>query len=163
MFLSIFTLANLAFATSPFLTWEDFEKAPEPKALVFISSDCPCSKAHIEHIKSVADENSSLNVFGVATEPMTKEKSIEYYKSISFPVIQDDQQVLVKKYKALKTPHLTLVDKKQIIYQGGVTNSINPKYASKHYFKDVAQALTAKKPLPFNKGRSLGCYIKRLK
>lgn len=163
MFLSIFMIFGVTNASTPFLTWENFEEAPAPKALVFISKDCPCSRAHIDHINKIAKDNPSLKVFGVATEAIKGQKSIDYYQGISMPVIQDDEQNLIKKYKALKTPHLTLINKGRIAYQGGVTNSISPKYASKLYFSDVATAITEKKPLPFNKGRSLGCYIKRLK
>ena len=162
MFLNIFMILNLALATSPFLSWESFEKSPSPKALIFISKNCPCSKAHVEHIKKISKNNPILNTFVVASEPINNQKAEEYYKNIEISVIKDNEQRLIKKYKALKTPHLTLIDKGSVVYQGGVTNNINPKYASKLYFKEVANALTENKPLPFQKGRSLGCYIKRL-
>ena len=154
---------NVAFAASPFLNWKNFESSPSPKALVFISKNCPCSRAHIEHIKQISKNNPDLKVFAVATEPIKSQEALEYYKNVGLNVIKDDKHRLIKKYKALKTPHLTLVNRGSVVYEGGVTNNISPKHASKLYFKEVAFALTEEKPLPFSKGRSLGCYIKRLK
>jgi len=147
--------------TTKFYKPIDFEKTNEPKALVFISSECPCSKAHIEHIKKVASENKILNLFAVATSPMNKTKEVSYYKQVGLKVIYDKKNHLLKKYKALKTPHLSIINNNKIIYQGGVTNKTSPLKATKFFFKEVASAISKNESTPYKQGVSLGCYIKR--
>ena len=65
-------------------------------------------------------------------------------------------------FKALKTPHAFVVDKAgDVVYQGGVTNSISPDKDSKFYLKEVLSSLSSTNKSPYEYKRALGCYIKR--
>lgn len=158
-----FSFANTQTTASDFLSWQDFEKESSPKSLVFISSECPCSKSHIKHIKSVISKNPKMKVFAVSTESMEDQEVKDYYKNLGLTVIKDKESVLLNKYKALKTPHVTVIESGKIVYQGGVTNKKDPKSATKFYFRDVLKALSSNTPPPYKNGRSLGCYIPRSK
>lgn len=145
------------------VTIEDFKKTPPPKSLVFISATCPCSKAHVEHIKQVTENNTKIKNFFVATESKINTKDQNYYKSMGINPIFDEQQFLIKKYKALKTPHAVIINHDdKISYEGGVTNKNNPETASKFYFKRALKSVAQNKKPKITKGRSLGCYIKRI-
>ncbi len=162
---------------SLFMAWSHdtsvFDKdTSDYKALVFLSDECPCSRSHIDHLNSLSQ--SGLKVFGVISEPLNdsmseerKKQLTEYFKpdKFSFPLIDDPQQLLVKKYKALKTPHVTLFKKTntgyEIIYEGGVTNQKDFHKSSQKYLAENWQAITAGRPLKYARGHSLGCYIRR--
>ena len=153
----------LGFAlASEFLSLQDFkEESSSTKSLIFVSSKCPCSRSHIEHIKDISLKNPKVKVFAVATETLKEGEVKTYYEDLGLPVIVDKKKVLLKRYKALKTPHVTLIKDDHVIYQGGVTNRKDPESATKFYFRDVLSAVSSKTPSPYKNGRSLGCYIPR--
>jgi hypothetical protein len=162
-------IANVSFG---FATPQKFESDTSPlKALVFVSSSCPCSRSHIEHLNQLNKDNPDLQLFAVITDPNATATEVlsEYYspKNFQFSIIQDSQQSLVKKYRALKTPHVVLLERQKdqsykMIYEGGVSNHRTFAKADKKFLAENLQALSKNQPLPYQQGRSLGCYIRRL-
>ncbi len=149
-----------------------FEKEnSELKALVFLSASCPCSRSHIDHLNKLNASNSNLKVFGVITDdqsPSNLKKLEQYYtkENFKFPILKDPTQSLVKKYDALKTPHVVLLKKQkngkfQKIYEGGVTDQRQFSRSKNKFLAENLAALKQSKPIPHEKGRSLGCYIRR--
>lgn len=142
------------------------------KVLVFLSSTCPCSNSHVQHLNELNNVDSRIQFFGVITDNMKSRNSNEisgYYsgKGFSFPLIEDQQQILIKKYKALKTPHVTVLKRDQngkysTVYEGGVTDSRFFDRAKKYYLKENLNALLKGNELKFKNGKSLGCYIRRI-
>jgi hypothetical protein len=143
------------------------------KALVFLSEACPCSRSHINHLNELQEKYPELKIFGVISEPPKNEeekKDVDkYFKgtAFKFPILADDKQVLVGRYGALKTPHLTLFEKKakgtyEVIYQGGVTNQRDFEKSNVKYFAENMEQLTHGKVVKYKNGQSLGCYIRRL-
>lgn len=144
-------------------TIDDFYKAKTPKSLIFISAECPCSKAHIAHINEITKRHPQIKNFYVATESPLTQKHIQYYKESGLNPIVDEKQILIKKFKALKTPHSIILDQNnKVVYEGGVTNKKDPSSANKMYFEEAALSVSENKTPKITQGRSLGCYIKRI-
>jgi hypothetical protein len=170
----MFTILLFAFsAQAETVEIKDFDADTSPiKALVFLSDACPCSRSHVEHLNQLKADG--LNIYGVISEPPyagmpTERRQIqeEYFKSagFQFPFVNDPTQSLVKKYHALKTPHVTLFQKQgdhyEIIYEGGVTNQKDFAKSTVHYLEENWHALKAGHAPKYNHGFSLGCYIRR--
>ena len=162
MHLLITMLSTILF-TSNATTVDDFTNAKSPKSLIFISAVCPCSNAHIEHIKEITEAHPGIKNFYVATESKITPEHLSYYKKIGVDPIIDEKQTLVKKYKALKTPHSVILnDKGAVVYEGGVTNKKDPDSANILYFKEASASVSNNETPQITKERSLGCYIKRI-
>ena len=169
----IFTFLFLFITSAQAASYEDasdfFKKTDDYKALVFLSKDCPCSKSHVSHLNELQQEFKAIPLYGVIAD-LADEKEIASYfnsKNISFPLISDPQQKLVKQFKALKTPHVVLLKKQpnnqySVIYEGGVSDQRDGAKAKTFFLKENLLALQNNKPLPYAQGKSLGCYIRRL-
>lgn len=143
------------------------------KVLLFLSKGCPCSHSHVKHLNEIAERyKEDVALFGVITDIFDKKskEQIENYfakTNFKFSIIKDEEQFLVKNYKALKTPHTVVLSKKadgayEIVYQGGVTNSKSFTKSNKKFLSENLEALTHGQPLKYAVGKSLGCYIRRL-
>lgn len=142
------------------------------KVVVFLSSHCPCSKSHVDHLNTLNKAYKNVHFYGVATDIFnqnTKDALDEFYhsKGFNFPIIKDDKQNLVDRFKALKTPHVTILkkDKKnhyKMIYSGGVSDHRIFEQSHKHYLEENLEALSKGLSLKYIHGKSLGCYIRRL-
>ncbi|MCJ8275333.1 MAG: redoxin domain-containing protein [Bdellovibrionales bacterium] len=139
------------------------------KALVFLSHKCPCSRSHVDHMKSLLTQYTDLKIYGVISEPLEENdsKGRNYFSPdrFPFPIIEDPQQSLVKKYRALKTPHVSLFQKRsnkfELIYEGGLTDQKVFNQSGTFYLAENLEALSkGLKPI-HRQGFSLGCYIKR--
>ena len=136
--------------------------------LVFLSHQCPCSQSHRLHLNDIAKNFPQIPIYGVISEPIRDEDAVLTYfndKDFYFPLIRDDQQILVNKYAALKTPHASLIkkldDSEQILYEGGVTDKAQFSPQATQYLAENLKQLSQGQPLAHRFGRSLGCYIKR--
>ncbi len=158
----------------PMMSWGSFQ-SPEAfeqnksdlKVLVFLSEKCPCSRSHVDHLNKIFKENPGVGIYGVISAPPQteeeKEMVKEYFSSsnFKFPLIEDPNQLLVKKYKALKTPHVTMFKGGKLIYQGGLTSNRSFKNSGKKFLAENLLSLKLGKPLKHKHGPSLGCYIRR--
>ncbi len=168
IFFGLFLWPSLSF--SKVQSMESFYQDPsENKILVFISESCPCSKSHINHLNEVATDNSDYSFYGVITDVIKSEEDKKrvknYYKKtkFKFPILKDSKKVLVKKYKALKTPHVTLISKGEVLYQGGLTDKKSFKESGKKYLAENLKSLKETGKVKYRFGMSLGCYIRRTK
>lgn len=154
-------------------TAQDFAKdQSQLKALVFLSATCPCSKSHVDHLNQMQKQYADLKLYAVITDsltPHTLEVVRSYYSpaNFNFSVIKDESQVLLTQYKALKTPHIVLLERQKsgtykTIYEGGVSNQRQFSRSRKKFFQENLVAYFKGEKLPYRRGRSLGCYIRRL-
>ncbi len=160
--------------SSSFLQPDDFENQNNTnKVLIFLSKDCPCSHSHIEHINKLTRDFPNFSFFGVITDTISDKnitKLENYYSNhnFKFPIIKDKFQILVKKYKALKTPHAIVISSRfkntnsYIVYSGGVSDSYKFSNFKKLYLKENLISLSQTNTLKYAHGKSLGCYIRRL-
>lgn len=134
--------------------------------VVFISAKCPCSASHEAILNELAKEYSKdgFEFIGVhANQDESKVLASSHFKNsnLSFPVVNDAGAKIANAMKALKTPHVFIIQKDKIVYEGGVDDSADAAQAEKHFLKDALQELKADKPVTLAKARALGCVIKR--
>lgn len=142
--------------------WSESRKG---SVIVFLSSSCPCSHAHIGHLIDLAKTFPDLNFIGVhsnANESFAD--SEKYFKSLNlpFPVIQDNSSEWADRLKAYRTPHAFVVTTEgDLAYQGGVTSSADPKNADSYYLKVTLKKFLAGERIESSRTRVLGCQIAR--
>lgn len=132
--------------------------------LIFLSCKCPCSDSHIDTIKSLSKKFINYKFIGVHSNyNESKEDALQYFtkKDLGFPVIHDKDSRLAKKFGALKTPHVYILNNNgEVIYAGGVTDRSNAKNSKKQYLEmalnDIKNSKTPRTP----KTKTLGCYLK---
>lgn len=134
------------------------------KVFVFLSKDCPCSKANLSLLNEYVSAFPLVDFIGIhAMKNKTPEdlKNFEI-QNINFPVYNDTELIITRKFHALKTPHAFITSPNgEIIYMGGVTNSMMPKNAKTFYLKDALSELAQNKPITTKESKTLGCYIVR--
>lgn len=135
--------------------------------IVFLSDTCPCTDSHLQHLNQLASTYKKYNFIGIHSNVITNLKTTSsYYKKskVSFPVLSDKYFELANKFRAKKTPHIFILnDKKELLYSGGITNSILFKNAKKLYLKNALQDLNSNQPIKNKRTRTLGCAIDRSK
>jgi hypothetical protein len=142
--------------------WSESQKG---SVLVFLSSSCPCSHAHVGHLTELVKTYPEIKFIGVhsnADESLAE--SEKYFKSLNlpFPVIQDNSSEWADRLKAYRTPHAFLVTSEgELAYQGGVTSSADPKKADSFYLKVTLKKFLAGEQIESSRTRVLGCQIAR--
>ena len=136
-----------------------------PTVVVFLSSSCPCSMAHIDHLITLAKDFPQVKFIGVHSNANeSQEEAQKYFQSLDlpFPVIQDNSSEWADRLKAYRTPHAFLISPSgEILYQGGVTSSADPKKADAFYLKVTLKNILSGKKIENTHTRVLGCQIAR--
>jgi len=138
-------------------------KLKKATVLIFLSSTCPCSDSHVSIVKSLSKKFTDFQFVGVHSNyNEDKGKAAEYFKEkdFSFPIIYDAETVIAKKFGALKTPHVFILNNQsEIIYNGSVTDSANAQTAKEQFLEkalvEISNGLTPSTP----RKKTLGCYI----
>lgn len=142
--------------------WSESKKGT---VLVFLSSSCPCSHAHIGHLNDLSKTYSEIKFIGVHSNANESiDVSAKYFKSLklSFPVIQDNLTEWADRLKAYRTPHAFIITSEgKLVYQGGVTSSANPEKADSFYLKVTLKKFLGGEKLESSRTRVLGCQIAR--
>ena len=131
----------------------------------FLSSKCPCSNSHLKHLIDLQEKFPQFLFIGIHSNKKGKKKEIQSFfrtKKLSFPLLFDSSLELANSFRALKTPHIFVISKKgELLFHGGITNSINFKFATKFYLKEALTKIKNKKPLEKIYARAIGCSIAR--
>ncbi len=141
----------------------------EYKVIVFLSVLCPCSRSHVEHLNDLQEKYKEVSFHGVIVDSVEYQKLIQDYFTadrFSFSLLKDPQQVLIRDFNALKTPHIVLLKRQsngkyKRLYEGGLSNQRDFSKSSRRYLQENLLALFEGRDLPYKHGRSLGCYIRR--
>ncbi|GAB4017592.1 MAG: hypothetical protein Fur0010_18310 [Bdellovibrio sp.] len=135
------------------------------KVLIFMNRHCPCTKAHYQHLNLLAQKNPHVAFYGIHSLKGDEMKEVrEFYRlnQMQFPLINDPKLIWANALKAVKTPHVfVLDDQDEILYQGAVTNSRDAERASEFFLKEVLEDISQGKELRHKETRSLGCAIVR--
>lgn len=179
---SLLTLALILAALSPFsasakteITGTDLltnksvtvtnDAGKKGLVVVFLSAICPCSNSHVSEINSLSEEFKDFTFIGVHSNSEEELKmSTDYFKEVNlkFPIIQDVKYGLANKYKALKTPHVFIINSSdQILYQGAVSDSRQFPDAKEKLLRESLKALQKGQKISNPKTRPLGCVISR--
>jgi hypothetical protein len=143
-------------------SWSESKKG---SVLVFLSSSCPCSHAHIGHLIDLTKTYPEMKFIGVHSNANeTTVESEKYFRSLNlpFPVIRDNDTEWADRLKAYRTPHAFVVTPEGILaYQGGVTSSADPEKADSFYLKVTLKKFLAGEKIESSRTRVLGCQIAR--
>lgn len=144
------------------INWQDNKKG---SVIVFLSSQCPCSNAHIEHIIDLKKTFPDIHFYGIhsnVNEALEKSKSYFKQKLLPFPVIKDNSSEWADRLKAFRTPHAYLITPEgTVAYQGGVTSSADPAKADSFYLKVILKKFLTGQKIDQSRSRVLGCEIAR--
>jgi hypothetical protein len=151
----------------------DFKESPkEIQVLLFLSSTCPCSMSHMDHIYELRHKYSKVQFWGVISDT-TRDgglaDTVEAFFRDAFrylPIIHDPKQELIRKYGALKTPHVVVIRRQgkeeHILAHGGVSDNRNFSQSQVRYLELNLEALSSAQSIPHPESRSFGCYIRRI-
>ena len=134
--------------------------------VVFLSAKCPCSQSHEVTLANLAKEfgPQGFRFVGVhSNSDESSELSIAHFKSsaLPFPVVQDQSSQLATAFGALKTPHVFVLQKGELVFSGGVDNSKTSSNANQHYLRLALEKISEGKLPEVREVRTLGCVIQR--
>lgn len=145
-------------------------KVTQGTVILFLSSRCPCSNAHIPAVQDLAAQFKSpefqfVGINSNANEEADDEinKTKDYFKRLllSFPVLGDPSSKIADQLGAKKTPHAFLINPQgKILFQGGIDESHSEK-GTELFLKNALLAVKAGKEPEKKEARAVGCIIKR--
>ncbi|MFN8282863.1 MAG: thioredoxin family protein [Chitinophagales bacterium] len=143
--------------------------------ITFTCNHCPYAKAYEDRIIALNSKYASLGYPVIAINPndATQYPDDSYAnmqlrtkeKGFSFPYLYDETQEIAKKYGALKTPHVFVVQKvagKLVVqYIGAIDDNWEDAAAVKEkYVESAVDALLAGKPITVTSTKAIGCGVK---
>lgn len=143
----------------------DFAAQKKPTVVIFLSKDCPCSKGNLDYLNDLSKEFKEVQFIGVHSKKGTRPEEVSNYlqdKKLNFDVLNDSDLKIADQFKALKTPHVFVVNASgEILYNGGVTNTTFPSNAKEHFLKITLNEIQNHLPVSNAETRTLGCFITR--
>ena len=119
--------------------------------ITFLSTKCPCSNSHLPHLLELQKDFPQFSFIGIHSDKMGKKGDVQAFfkeKKVTFPVLLDSKLKLANAFKAIKTPHVFVINSEgQLLFHGGLTNSANFKFAKKLYLREALNKIKRKEPL----------------
>jgi peroxiredoxin len=145
---------------------DDLKKS-KAVVVVFTCNHCPVAQAYEKRLIKLASESRKQDVEFVAISvsryaadnlEAMKQRSTE--RNYSFAYLQDPTQQIGKKYGALWTPNVFLLDRnRRVVYMGAVDDSMYPEKVKRQFLKDAIDAVLAGKPVEIGETKPVGCPI----
>jgi peroxiredoxin len=136
--------------------------------IIFVSTQCPYSKAYNSRMTSLFTKYGALgvSVVGIDSNVEEEEADVVEYKfeqHLPFPILKDDRNVVADKFKATHTPEAYLIDSTEtLVYHGRIDNSVEQGSVKTHDLSDAIDDVLAGKPILVPETKAFGCSIKRL-
>lgn len=153
--------------------------ADYPKAkgfiVTFTCNHCPYAKAYEDRIIALNNKYASKGYPVIAINP---NDALNYpednydnmvirakEKGFTFPYLHDETQAVAKKYGAVRTPHIFILqkegDKLVVKYVGAIDDNYeDAKAVKERYAEDALDALLSNKPVKVSSTKAIGCSIK---
>lgn len=127
------------------------------------NQDCPVCKKYMPEMKYMAKKYAEKGVVWLAidsTHYQTAEKDKEYASanSIEYPILMDKDGKVGREYQARTTPHMFVIHKGTLVYDGAIDNQ-----GSRNYVAEALDAVLADKDVPLAKTKPFGCGVKYAK
>jgi peroxiredoxin len=128
---------------------------------------CPVAQAYEQRLIKLANERRKQGVAFVAISVSDYEAdNLEAMKKratelkLPFAYLHDPTQQIGRKYGALWTPSVFLLDaKRRVVYMGSVDDSMYPEKVDRRFLKDAIDAVLAGKPVNIEETKPAGCPI----
>ena len=143
--------------------------------VIFTCNHCPYAKAYEQRIMDLDKKYQSKGYPVIAISPndpkMVPDDSYENMvkrakdKGYSFPYLFDESQQVARKFGAMKTPHVFVLNKSSkgytVEYIGAIDdNTEDASQVQHHYVEDAVNALLEGKQVPVSETKAIGCTIK---
>jgi peroxiredoxin len=143
--------------------------------VVFTCNHCPYAKAYEDRIIALHNRNvqdgypvvaiNSNDPKAAPDDSYTKMKERAQDKAFPFVYLYDESQEIARRFGAVRTPHVYLVQKEgnkmSVAYIGAIDdNWEDPAAAAKTYVQDAINALKAGQPVAVKETKAIGCTIK---
>jgi peroxiredoxin len=145
---------------------DDLKKS-KAVVVVFTCNHCPVAQAYEKRLIKLASETRKQGVEFVAISvsryeadnlEAMKNRSAEH--KYSFVYLQDPTQKIGKKYGALWTPSVFLLDSnRRVVYMGSVDDSMYPEKVERQFLKDAIEAVLTGMPVEIGESKPVGCPI----
>ncbi|MGZ0164457.1 MAG: thioredoxin family protein [Planctomycetales bacterium] len=142
-------------------------KKAKAVVVVFTCNHCPVAQAYEQRLIKLANERRKQGVAFVAISVSDYEAdNLEAMKKratelkLPFAYLHDPTQQIGRKYGALWTPSVFLLDaKRRVVYMGSVDDSMYPEKVDRRFLKDAIDAVLAGKPVNIEETKPAGCPI----
>ncbi|MBL7711402.1 MAG: thioredoxin family protein [Chitinophagaceae bacterium] len=143
--------------------------------VVFTCNHCPYAKAYEDRIIALHQKYAGQGYPVIAInsndpkvapdDSYSKMKERAKEKQFPFVYLYDDKQEIAKRFGAVRTPHVYLVqnsgNQKIVRYIGAIDNNWEDAAAAdQHYVAQAIDELNAGKPVAMQETKAIGCTIK---
>lgn len=140
--------------------------------IMFMCNHCPYVQAKFEALNAIWKDFKDAGLIMVGINPndpveypedsMVEMKKFVAQGKVTYLYLQDESQVVAKKYGAVCTPDPFLFNSKiELVYHGRIDNANSPgKKPSTQDLRDAIQLILSSKPLSGKEMPSMGCSIK---
>ena len=143
--------------------------------VTFTCNTCPFAQKYEERIMALNVKYApmgypviAINANDPGQQPMNSMSEMmkrAENKGYSFPYLRDDEQTVAKRFGAVRTPEIYLVEKKgnelQLVYTGAIDNNVDsPADADKHFVSMAINDLMHDKKVEVPSTKAVGCSIK---
>lgn len=142
---------------------EDLQKINKGIVFVTLSSVCPCSLSHMNHLEKLSREFKDYLFVGLHADGYASHEEFLIFKN-EFPsgikLINDDKFIFSKYLKAITTPHSFVLNTDQVVvYEGAVTNSHTFDSKNDLYLYQALKNHSANEKIENEKTKPLGCSL----
>lgn len=165
-----FTLQNV---DGKYISLKDYRDA-KGFIIVFTSNSCPFAKLYTDRMNALNETYktehipllaiNSLDTTLLENESFAAMKEHAKSAGFNFPYLHDPMQIVVKEFKADRTPEAFVVWKEhnrwKIKYRGAIDdNGAEPDKVTRHYVTDAIDELLSGKEVTTAETHSVGCKI----
>jgi peroxiredoxin len=124
------------------------------------NQDCPVSRRYTPTMNELAKKYAAQGVVWLAidtTHYQTAAKDVEYHREsgMPYPILMDTDGKVGHLYEAKTTPHMFVVNKGTLVYDGAIDNR-----GDRNYVAETLDAVLAGRPVPLAKTQPFGCSVK---
>ncbi len=144
-----------------------YEVPKKAYVVVFVSKNCPVSRAYIGRLKQLASDPAYADIAFLAVnsnsdEPMAEVEADARQNQYPFPVAKDTGNVIADHFQAKATPTVWVMNSDRIaVYRGAIDDNQDEARATHHYLKDALDAVLAGKPVAIASTLAFGCAVHR--
>ncbi len=138
--------------------------------LIFMANRCPTARVYTDRLKSIQTDYAergvqllgvnSDNQFFFAPETLFKMAEIAKEREFNFPYLKDEDQSVAKKYGALVTLHVFVLDKeRRFRYRGRIDDSRDPANVTTNDLRNSLDDLLENREVRVPETRPFACSI----
>jgi peroxiredoxin len=136
--------------------------------LEWVNQQCPFSVKAVPIMKELRKRYAGKGIvwLGIESTHFRKpEENLQYIKDkeLDFPILMDNDGKVGRMYGAKVTPHMFVINKGQLVYQGALHNMPeggDKEAAGRNYVDEALAAVLAGKPVPVAETTPKGCNVK---